>query len=164
MRSEPLRPPLLRRGNLTPGRGDPSSRRALVSNGDVTELREWGSHPFSFLRAGLRNDLFDAGVAIHCERLRQPRLLWNTMRPFLLERPVGFAYLGSCPHPAWTDRTRRIGLAEHREHFPRQPAEEEYASMGNAAQEPSAFQSWNRPADRVLALLDEAPTAAGAAP
>jgi hypothetical protein len=162
--SEPLRPPLPRRGNLTPGRGDPSSRRALVGNGDVTDLREWGSHPFFFLRAGLRNCVFHAGVAIHYERLRHRRLLWNTMRPFLLERPVGFAYLRSCPHPAWTDRTRRIGIAEHMGRFPRQPADEEYASMGTASPKASAFQSWNRAADRFLALFGEAPIAAGAAP
>jgi hypothetical protein len=88
----------------------------------------------------------------------------NTMRPLLLVRPVGFAYLRCCPHPARTDRTRRIGIAEHIGHFPGQPAEEEYASMRNAAQEASAFQSWCIAAERFLAPGDEAPIAAGAAP
>jgi hypothetical protein len=49
-------------------------------------------------------------------------------------------------------------------HFPFQPAEEEYASMRNAVQEASAVQGWNRAADRFLALLGEAPIAAGAGP
>jgi hypothetical protein len=123
-----------------------------------------GTHPFFFLRAGLRNGLFHVGIAIHCERLRHPRLLWNMMRPFILERPVGFAYLQSCPHPGRTDRTHRIGIAEHTGHFPRQPAEVEHASMRKARQEASALQSWNRAADRFVALLGEAPIAAGAAP
>jgi hypothetical protein len=161
--SEPLRPPLPRRGNVTPGRGEPSSRRALVGNGDVTDLRGWGSRLF-FLCAGLRNGLFYARVASHCERLRHRRLLWNTMRPFLLERPVGVAYLRSCPRPVRPDRRRRLGIAEHMGHFPFQPAEEEYASMRNAVQEASAVQGWNRAADRFLALLGEAPIAAGAGP
>jgi hypothetical protein len=161
--SEPLRPQLPRRGNLTPGRGDPSSRRALVGNGDVTDLWEWGSRPF-FLCAGLRNGLFYARVASHCERLRHRRLLCNTMPSFLLERPLGFEYLRSCPHPAWTDRRRRIGIAEHMGHFPRQPAAEEDASMRNAVQAASAVQGWNRAADTFLALLGEAPIAAGAGP
>lgn len=111
MPSEHLRPLLPRGGNLTRERGDPSSRRALVGNGDVTDLREWGSH-----------------------------------------------------YPAWTDRSRRIKIAEHVGRYPRQPAEQEYASMRNAAQEASAFQSWNRAAYTFLALLGEAPIAAGAAP
>ena len=164
MPSEPLRPPLPRRGNLIPGLGDPWSRCALVRKSDVTDLREWGSHPFFFLLADLRKGLFHAGVAIHCEHPRNRRLLWNTVRPFLLERLGGFAYLRSCLHPAWTDRTRRIGIAEHMGHFPRQSAEEEYASMRTAPREASAFQSWNGAADRFLALLGEAPIAAGAVP
>jgi hypothetical protein len=163
--SEPLRPPLPRRRNLTRGLGDPAGLRAFVGNGNVTDLREWGSHPLFFLRAGLRDGLFHAGVAIfYCERLRQRRLLWNTMRPFLPEGPLGSAYLRSCRHLAWTDRTRRIGIAQHVGDFPRQPGAKGYASMRNAAEEASAFQSWNRAAERFLALLGEAPIAAGAAP
>jgi hypothetical protein len=144
--SEPRRPPLPRRGNLTLGRGDPSS------------------HPVFFLRAGPRNGLFHASVAIHWERLRDRRLLWNTMRPSLLERPVGFAYVRSCSHLAWRDRTRRIGIAEHMGHFPPQLAKEKYASTRNAAREASAFESRKRAPDRFPAFLDEAPIAAGAAP
>ena len=164
MPSESLRSSLPRRGNLTPGRGDPSSRRALVGNGNVTDLREWRSHPFLVLRAGLRNGLFHAGVAIHYECLRDRRLPRNPMRPFFLECLAGFACVRSCPATAWTDRTRRIGIAEHMGPFPHQPAEAEYASMPHAPQEASASQTWNRAADRFLALLGEAPIAAGAAP
>lgn len=64
MPSESFRPPLSRRGNLTHGRGDRSSRRALVGNGDVTDLREWDSHPLFFLRAGLRNGAADKFLAL----------------------------------------------------------------------------------------------------
>jgi hypothetical protein len=156
--SEPARPPLPRAGNLTPRRGDRSSRRALVGNGDATDLREWASHPFLVLRAGF------AGIAIHCERLRHRRLLWNPMRPFFLECLVGFARLRSCPAAACTDRSRRIGIAEHMDPFPHQPAEAEHASMRKAGQAGSALQSWNRAADKFLALLGEAPITAGVAP
>jgi len=119
--SEDLRP-LLRSGdNLTAERGDPTSRRALVGNGDVTDLREWGGHPYFFLRAGLRNGLFQTGVAIHRERLRHRRLLWNAMRPFLLERPGGFQYSRGCRYRAWTDRTGPADVTEYVSHFPLQP-------------------------------------------
>ena len=61
-------------------------------------------------------------------------------------------------------RTRPIGIAEHKGHFPHQPAKEEYTTMRDAAQDAFARQSWNGVADRFLALLGEARIAAGAAP
>jgi len=40
---------------------------------------------------------------------------------------------------------------------------EEYAGMRKAAQDASAYQSWNRAADRFLALLGDGPVTAGGA-
>jgi len=119
--TEPTLPSLPRDGTVPRGGRDASSRRALVGNGDVTNLREWGGHPFFFLRAGLRNGLFQAGVAIHRERLPNRRLLWNATRPILLERPGGFQYSRSCRHRAWADRSAPDDITEYVSHFPLLP-------------------------------------------
>jgi glycosyltransferase involved in cell wall biosynthesis len=93
------------------------SGRALVSFGDVNSERLWGGHPYFFLQAGRRNGLFHAGVRLHPERFRKRRLLWNALRPTLLERPGGFMYSRGYLHRAWADRDAPDDINEYVSHF-----------------------------------------------
>lgn len=100
------------------------SGRALVGNGDVNDPGLWGGHPFFFLRAGRRNGLFEGGVIIHRERLRYRRLLWNALRPVLLQRHGGFQYSRSFRYRAWAERSEPTGIREYVSHFPLLPPAE----------------------------------------
>lgn len=95
--------------------------RALVGIGDVNDIGLWGGHPHFFLQAGRRNGLFAAGVVIHRERLRARRLLWNALRPLILERPRGFQYSRSYRYRAWAQRSEPSDIGEYVSHFPLLP-------------------------------------------
>jgi glycosyltransferase involved in cell wall biosynthesis len=89
------------------------SRRALVVYGDVNRVRTWGGIPYFFLQAGRRNGLFEAGTSIHPERFRYRRLLWNALRPLILNRPGGFQYSQNYLRDVWADRGEPGGINEY---------------------------------------------------
>jgi dolichol-phosphate mannosyltransferase len=91
-------------------------------------------------------------------RLCFPRRIWPVSDPM-----SGFFLVRRARLPTGELRPHGFKILQMGQ-FPRQPAEEEYARMRNAAREASAFQSWSRAADRFFALLGEAPIAVGAAP
>ncbi len=97
--------------------------RALVANGDVNDLNMWGGHPFFFLQAGKRNGLFSGGVAVHRDRLRYRRLLWNALRPVRFERPRGYQYSRGFGRQAWSERSGPE-VSEYVSHFPLLPPPE----------------------------------------
>jgi glycosyltransferase involved in cell wall biosynthesis len=93
------------------------SGRALVAYGDVNRVDTWGGHPYFFLQAGRRNGLFQAGIALHPERFRHRRLLWNALRPLTLDRPRGFMYSRAHLRALWADRRAPSGISEYVSHF-----------------------------------------------
>jgi glycosyltransferase involved in cell wall biosynthesis len=89
------------------------SGRALIVYGDVNRVRTWGGIPYFFLQAGRRNGLFHAGIAIHPERFRYRRLLWNASRPFILDNLGGFQYSQAYLRDVWADRGEPSGITEY---------------------------------------------------
>jgi glycosyltransferase involved in cell wall biosynthesis len=89
------------------------SGRALVAYGDVNRVSTWGGIPYFFLQAGRRNGLFQAGVALHPERFRYRRLLWNAVRPLTLDRPGGFQFSRAHLRDLWADRDAPSGISEY---------------------------------------------------
>jgi glycosyltransferase involved in cell wall biosynthesis len=93
------------------------SGRALVAYGDVNRVSTWSGIPYFFLQAGRRTGLFQVGVAVHPERFRYRRLLWNASRPLSLDRPRGFMYSRAYLHALWADRHPPNGISEYVSHF-----------------------------------------------
>jgi glycosyltransferase involved in cell wall biosynthesis len=93
------------------------SRRALVAYGDVSRVSTWGGIPYFFLRAGLRNGLFQGGIAVHPERFRHRRRVWNALRSLTLDRPGGFMYSKAYLHALWADRRAPTDVTEYVSHF-----------------------------------------------
>jgi glycosyltransferase involved in cell wall biosynthesis len=91
--------------------------RALVAYGDPNSMGTWNAIPYFFLHAGLRNGLFQAGIALAPERFRNRRLLWNALRPLTLERPGGFMYSWPHLHALWAERRPPTGISEYVSHF-----------------------------------------------
>jgi glycosyltransferase involved in cell wall biosynthesis len=89
------------------------SGRALVAYGDVNRVRTWGGIPYFLLQTGRRKGLFQAGIAIHPERFRYRRLLWNALRPLTLDRPRGFQYSQAYLRDLWADRGEPNGITEY---------------------------------------------------
>jgi glycosyltransferase involved in cell wall biosynthesis len=89
------------------------SGRAVVAYGDVNSVGTWGGIPYHFLQAGRRNGLFQGGVAVHPERFRYRRLLWNALRPLTLNRPRGFQYSRAYLRDVWGDRDEPSGITEY---------------------------------------------------
>ena len=114
----------LERPAAAAGRRDSLSGRALVAYGDVNSMRVWGGHPYFFLQAGRRNGLFQAGVALHPERFRKRRLLWNALRPALFDRPGGFQYSPGYLNRVWADRDAPAEVKEYVSHFSLLPPKE----------------------------------------
>jgi glycosyl transferase family 4 len=98
-------------------RSDAVSGRALVAYGDVNHVSTWGGIPYFFLQAGLRNGLFQAGIALHPERFSNRRLLWNALRPLTFDRPGGFMYSSAYLRALWADRRAPTGITEYVSHF-----------------------------------------------
>jgi glycosyltransferase involved in cell wall biosynthesis len=97
------------------------SGRALVGLGDVNDVRHWGGHPYFFLKAGQRNGLFQAGIALHPERFRKRRLVWNALQLALLKPPGGIQYSQAYVRRVWADRNTPADIGEYVSHFPLVP-------------------------------------------
>jgi glycosyltransferase involved in cell wall biosynthesis len=93
------------------------SGRALVAYGDVNGRDTWNGHPYFFLQAGQRNGLFQAGIALHPERFRNRRLLWNASRLLTLDRPRGFQNSRAYLRDLWADRDETGPHSEYVSHF-----------------------------------------------
>jgi glycosyltransferase involved in cell wall biosynthesis len=93
------------------------SGRALVAYGDVNRLDTWSGHPYFLLQAGHRNGLFQAGIALHPERFRYRRLLWNASRLLTLDRPRGFQNSRAYLRDLWADRGAPGAFSEYVSHF-----------------------------------------------
>jgi glycosyltransferase involved in cell wall biosynthesis len=93
------------------------SNRALLGYGDVNHPSIWSGSPYFFLQAGCRNGLFQAGVALHPERFRHQRFLWNASRPLTLDRPRGFQNSRAHLRNLWADRSAPSDINEYVSHF-----------------------------------------------
>jgi glycosyltransferase involved in cell wall biosynthesis len=91
--------------------------RALVAYGDVNHPSIWSGSPYYFLQAGLKAGLFQAGVALHPERFRYRRLLWNASRPLTFDRPRGFQNSRKHLRDLWADRNGPRAIDEYVSHF-----------------------------------------------
>src|SRR5688572_26261813 len=92
------------------------SGRALIAYGDANRIGTWNGTPYFFLQAGLRNGLFQAGIALAPERFRNRRLLWNALRPLTLERPGGSMYSRPYLRALWAARRPPTGISEYVSH------------------------------------------------
>ena len=91
--------------------------RALVAYGDVNRVGTWGGIPYFFLHAGQRNGLFQAGIALHPERFRYRRLLWNVSRLLTFDRPRGFMYSQAYLRDLWADGRAPSDIGEYVSYF-----------------------------------------------
>jgi glycosyltransferase involved in cell wall biosynthesis len=88
-----------------------------VANGDPGDLRTLSNIPHFFLKAGLRNGLLHERVVLHPERLRGRRLVWNGLRPLLLNRPRGWQYTRQYAERIWADRDVAGEVDEYISHY-----------------------------------------------
>lgn len=56
--------------------------RYLLYTGDVTDPSTHGGLSFCLLQAGLTNGLLQGGLALHPDRLKRRRILWNFAQLF----------------------------------------------------------------------------------
>ncbi|WP_411870136.1 glycosyltransferase family 4 protein [Vulcanococcus limneticus] len=64
----------------------------LVCCGDATDLATWSSTPLFLLQAGLKQGLFQGGLALHPQQLRRRGRLWNLKQVFTTGKAGGFQY------------------------------------------------------------------------
>jgi len=91
--------------------------RQLLCCGDATDPATWSNIPFFFLQAGKASGLLDEGLALHPERLRGRRRLWNLAQLLRTGRAGGFQYsLGfarALMAQAHLDPTQPLQLLSH---------------------------------------------------
>lgn len=99
--------------------------RQLLCCGDATDPATWSNIPFFFLQAGKASGLLDGGLALHPERLRGRRRLWNLAQLLCTGRAGGFQYsLGfTCQllAQAHLDPTQPLRLLSHSPLLPPPP-------------------------------------------
>ena len=66
--------------------------KVLICNGDSTNPATWSGIPYHFLDAGRRAGFLHGGLALHPERLRGERIVWNALEFLRTGTVGGFQY------------------------------------------------------------------------
>ena len=68
------------------------TQRHLLCCGDATDLATWSNIPYFLLQAGLKHGVFQGGLALQPQQLRNQRRFWNLRQLLFTGKAGGFQY------------------------------------------------------------------------